>query len=557
MIVLEYLKKYLSKTRKYVFFYIVVTSVLWIIGIIVPYITGIYIDYLVSKSNISIILYFVLLLGIINIVNILIQYLTALFSTKLNNLLLYEICNDIYQKIFKTKLSVFKDKDNAYLVDQINNDSSTVVDFFSNNISNLVLQVITIIISGIIVLKADVLLCVIIFSLIPFYIFTYVVFRKKLYKANLKYKKEANEYYSKKVEQINKLVFIKKNVLFNEMNERLNKAFNSLFRVATSQVKTNYIFSNLNQFILIICYIFVIGIGGHKVVIGQMSIGQFTIINTYLSMIISSTSYLLSLASSYQETKVSIERLNDVMNSENDIYGSTTLEDLEKISIKQLGVKYSEESVFRDFSYDFFKGGIYGICGHNGSGKTTLLNTLIGLYSDLYTGEIAFNNCSIKDIDMLDMRRYRISYVEQNPEFLNLPIKEYLKFGITFSKEIASNQDELITAFGLEEIITKANLENILINENGSNFSGGEKQKLALIRALSKDSFLTILDEPTSALDSKSVSGLIEILTKQKSRRITIVVSHDQRLLAACDHILNIETQEERDDIGFHSYGVL
>ncbi|KTS69917.1 multidrug ABC transporter ATPase, partial [Paenibacillus jamilae] len=384
-----------------------------------------------------------------------------------------------------------------------------------------------------------------------------LVFRKKLYKANLKYKKEANEYYSKKVEQINKLVFIKKNVLFNEMNERLNKAFNSLFRVATSQVKTNYIFSNLNQFILIICYIFVIGIGGHKVVIGQMSVGQFTIINTYLSMIISSTSYLLSLASSYQETKVSIERLNDIMKSENDIYGSATLVELEKISIKKLGVKYSGESVFRDFSYDFSKGEIYGICGHNGSGKTTLLNTMIGLYSDLYTGEIAFNNCSIKDLDMLNMRRFKISYVEQNPEFLNLPIEEYLKFGINFSKETASNQNELINAFGLEGMITKSNLENILINENGSNFSGGEKQKLSLIRALSKDSFLTILDEPTSALDSKSVSGLVEILTKQKSRKITIVVSHDQRLLAACDHILNIEIQKERDDIGFHSYGVL
>ncbi|MDY8025817.1 ATP-binding cassette domain-containing protein, partial [Paenibacillus polymyxa] len=179
------------------------------------------------------------------------------------------------------------------------------------------------------------------------------------------------------------------------------------------------------------------------------------------------------------------------------------------------------------------------------------------LYSDLYTGEIAFNNCSIKDLDMLNMRRLKISYVEQNPEFLNLPIEEYLKFGITFSKETASNQNELINAFNLEEIITKSNLENIFINENGSNFSGGEKQKLSLIRALSKDSFLTILDEPTSALDSKSVSGLIEILTKQKSRRITIVVSHDQRLLAACDHILNIETQKERDDIGIHSYGVL
>lgn len=127
---------------------------------------------------------------------------------------------------------------------------------------------------------------------------------------------------------------------------------------------------------------FVIGIGGYKVLNDELSIGFFTIINTYFSMMINSTSYFLSLAGSFQDNKVSINRIRKIMDADNEIYGNNELYTLDQIKICNLSVKYNDYVVFDNLNYEFEKGKIYAICGHNGAGKTTLLNSIIGLYSD-------------------------------------------------------------------------------------------------------------------------------------------------------------------------------
>lgn len=136
---LQFIKPYLYILRKTVILYVCSTCILRVISLVTPYISGIYVDLLISRDSVNMILYFVLLIGIINIVNILFQYLTALIITRFNNSLSYEIYNNIFQKIFISKLSLFKDKDNSYLIDQINNDTNIIVTFCSDNISNLFL----------------------------------------------------------------------------------------------------------------------------------------------------------------------------------------------------------------------------------------------------------------------------------------------------------------------------------------------------------------------------------------------------------------------------------
>ena len=78
------------------------------------------------------------------------------------------------------------------------------------------------------------------------------------------------------------------------------------------------------------------------------------------------------------------------------------------------------------------------------------------------------------------------------------------------------------------------------INENGSNLSGGEKQKLSIVRALSKESFLILLDEPTSALDKDSIEKLMTLLKQRKTQAIILLVSHDQKVLEQCDEVIDI-----------------
>ena len=135
---------------------------------------------------------------------------------------------------------------------------------------------------------------------------------------------------------------------------------------------------------------------------------------------------------------------------------------------------------------------------------------------------------------MLQIRRQKISYVEQDPVLLNMSVEDYLHFGIDMCQSVTRNQRQLLALWDIDYLLTKE------LNENGSNLSGGEKQKLSIVRALSKDSFLILLDEPTSALDKNSIEKLMVLLNQRKDQAIILLVSHDHDVLEQCDEIIEI-----------------
>lgn len=534
--IFQFLKPYICKNKKHITFYILAAILLWAANLIIPYAFGIYIDYLVAKISVSILVTFVVVIAFVKGFQVLSTYITSLLSTKYNNTMVNQIHNDTYQRIFGSKLSNYINVDKSYLIDQIRTDSESLTQFFTNNVTNVVLQFITIVASGTIVFKSDKLLCGIIFCLVPIYVLIYVGVRKKMYAANSKFKDLVNEYFSKCAEQINKLEFVKRHVLMKEMYQRIQTIFQTLYGIVLILMKTDFLFRNLGEFVSVLCYIFVLGIGGYRVFQNELSIGHFTMINTYFTMIISSASYFLDIAKDYQQAKIAAERFAKINETDYELYGSRKIETLDRIELKSCSMSYcSDFTVFDQLSYDFEKGKIYGILGHNGAGKTTLLNCLIGLYNDLIVGDFLFDGIPILELDMPDLRRRQISLVEQFPEFLNLSIEEYLSLGVELDGEKKKWQEELIREFQLDQFIAHTD-----IKESGNNFSGGEKQKLSIVRALCKQGFLTILDEPTSALDHASVETLIRILQKQKRDTITLVVTHDIRILDICDETLDL-----------------
>ena len=109
----------------------------------------------------------------------------------------------------------------------------------------------------------------------------------------------------------------------------------------------------------------------------------------------------------------------------------------------------------------------------------------------------------------------------------NISVQNYLHFGVDYSELVGYNQSILLKMFELEYLLDKE------INENGSNLSGGEKQKLSIVRSLSKDSSLILLDE-------KSITTLIEYLELRKQQAIIVIVSHDSRILSSCDELVEM-----------------
>ena len=528
------IKQIAQSNYKLVISQIFIIFFLWAVGVVSPYLSGLYIDELIAGISFHSFVAFILIIAAANFLKIALRYLQSLVSTNLGQRMVHQINNILFQKIFTSNYAYYCNIDCAYYIDQINRDSNAVVNFLISNIFNFFLQAATIIASAVIVFQADKLLCVIILLLIPFYICTFLLNKNKMHTAKAALKQRLNQYASNCAEQINKLSYIKRNTLYHEMSERLTRSFNHLLSASLHSVSVDYLFTNLNQVVIILAYLCIIGIGGYKVTTGALSIGLFSVINTYFNMMISSVSYFVGIAGSYQDTKISFQRIQKILQTPDEDKGDLLPESIHQVEVKDFSLQYGSHVILNHCNVTFRTGCIYGLRGPNGTGKTTLLNALVGLFSGEVSGHIYYDGISTDQLDMPALRRKKISYIEQAPVLLNMSVRDYLHFGIEQNHAVSENQEHLLKVWDIDYLLDKE------MNENGSNFSGGEKQKLALVRALSKESSLILLDEPTSALDKSSTAKLIDLLQDMKSQAIIIVVSHDWDMLEHCDEVIDL-----------------
>lgn len=513
----------------FIFTYIAVLG----LQILVPYIGGCYIDSLLDEH--PAIILFVVGIGVLNFSSMLLDFCMTYVLTKLNNTFLYKICNSLFQIIYKLPLKYFRNQDAVFLTDQVTGDAATIAEFMLNGIPDLIYNIVLVLISAVIIFKVDIALGALIIFTIPIYFFTYKKLENKMYKNEQLYKIAGNDYTSKGTEQIRCTKFVKENSVEKEMEERFFVSFQSMLQCAIGQIKTQYLFSNLNRVIMTTCYLLIIGIGGYKVVTGHITVGFFTVINSYLTMIISATSDIIDFTGGVPEYRVAVDRMNNILSQDKTTQDNHNkdYDRIEKIELKNIQFSYDDNILFKEFNCVFEKNSIYGIIGENGVGKSSLLDAIIGLYSECCQGEILYNDKGIENYDMNQMIKTEISFLEQNSEKLNISAKEFLRFGIeNVNKE---KECSLISNFFEEGDILIEDLNNINL------CSGGEIEKLSLIRALQKEASLLILDEPTTGLDFISVKNLIRLLLKDKSKRITIIVTHDNRILEICDKVIEIK----------------
>ena len=176
--------------------------------------------------------------------------------------------------------------------------------------------------------------------------------------------------------------------------------------------------------------------------------------------------------------------------------------------------------------------------GISGSGKTTIVDLITGLITPT-RGNILISNQNLRNIDLRSLRS-KLGIVFQDSYLINDTIKANIALG---EKDIDKTKvkESLIKANAYEFVkkLNKGIDEKIL--ERGSRFSGGERQRLALARALYKDPSILIMDEPTSALDKNGEKIFLQSLKKITGTITIIIISHKENILKSCDRVIKID----------------
>lgn len=531
---LKLIYSYLKKYKLYVLLYISFYLILWAISTMYPFYFGKYIDYLSLKPDKHLAYFYPKILLTFILIQIFITYFRNMVIVALKTKLTFDLNIDVFEHVKKLPLSYFIKVDSAYLTQKITSDSITVISF-AEKLLDLILQIFTILFSLYYTINASKKITFIILLLVPINIMLVLIFKKPLYNYSYDFLEKQNSFFGKLNAQLNNIKFIKLNPFFKVLEKQLRNNFQHVFKSGMAYTRISSLYESCTSLTRQIPMIILLFIGSIEIIGHKLTIGKFTAINSYFSMLLGSINFLLSFNKYYQDTKVSYNRLNDIRTKESENNGVIELSDVENIELNDLSFIINEKYIIKNFNYKFTKGKFYVIKGKNGTGKTTLVSLIINLFNN-YSGNIYFNSIDIKLLDMYEIRRKLISVVEQEPTLLN----EDIITNITFGLEI-NNLNEIKThckSFNIEHL-----LDNSLQNNKTSDItclSGGEKQKVALIRALIKNPRVLILDEPSSALDEKSSKILINTIHKLKSDKIIIAISHDNYFIAQADEIIDL-----------------
>lgn len=537
--IFSFFYNYLNGFRLILVLYIGLSIINSGISIILPQISGRLIDYLVDSTTSSLIIRFTLLFLGISIIKLIVEFLSDRICLILQTKISFKLNRHIISHIQRLPFSFFHHQDLTSLTKKVNVDSNTIVSFCIGTIQNMIINAFVLFMGFFMIWDFSALIVFVLICLIVIYFFSYMLMSKKVYSANYEYKEIQALFFSRLHEQLKNIEFLKLQALMSSFHLRLESALDQLYAAASRNQIVMFLFSSLDKLLKLSSNIIIFVIGGNAVIKGTMTIGHFTIITSYCALMLNSIRYFFNLGKNTQTTLVSYNRLKEILDKPAESNGKVVIHEINTIRIQGLSFSYDKEPILQDVSLELNRGKVYALVGNNGSGKSTLMKIVSGLYVNEMSGHISINDILIDEIDMYSLRASAYGISEQEPLLIN----DTIEYNLYFNKE-KSNRDlelfnKLVTLLGLTEFFNRQhNGLNTMINERNDNLSGGEKQKLSLLRSFLKDPQVLILDEPTSALDSDSKARLIEYINSMREKKITIVISHDMDLIKIADHII-------------------
>lgn len=533
-------KKFIKKYRVMLYMYFICGILSSIVSVILPMMTGVFIDLIVYNTSKNYLKSYFYLFLILNLGKFILEYVSKLNYVKIQTNGAYDLNYYILNHMKNLPISFFNNKDTVYLNQRINHDSNNIIDFYISFILNICVNIINILFSIVVIyMISKYILCVLI-ALTIIYMLLYSKFKIKIFKSNLEFKEKQADLFSKLNDQLKNITFIKIHNLSENFGERLNKSYSKLYDKAINKQKLECSFTFFDEIVSMCAQLTVLVLGLIGISKGTITVGILTISISYFNSILKSVKYFYEFGKLYQVNLVSYNRINELLNIEAQYNGSKKLPCIYSICIEDLQFKNNGRNIFNNLNLAFQKGYIYTLTGRNGAGKSTLMKLLTGMYINEYTGNINYNGIDINNIDMKHMREKFLSVTEQEPLLLNDTILNNLVVNLDYYDE--DKLKDLINILNLKEYIDSKPLGiNSVINTDSTNLSGGEKQKIAIIKSLMKKSDVIILDEPTSALDKKTILSLKNYLTLIKKNKIILIITHDNTLYDISDIRINID----------------
>lgn len=534
-------------SKQSIFFIILASLFLVIPGLVIPSFLKVFIDkYLVNNFSGFVMPLLLIMAGIL-IVNSLLVYIQQYFLLKLETKLALATSSKFLWHVFHLPIAFFTQRYSGEIGNRVSlNDK--VAKLLSGDLANAALNVIVVIFYALLMFSYDIILTLvgITMAVINIVILQYVSRARK--DGNRQLTNETGKLLGTTTSGISMIETLKAS---GRENDFFTNWIGYLAKVTNAQQELGWLSTRLNTIPPLLTSLTtsaILGIGALRIMDGQMTLGALVAFTYLMNNFINPVNQLVSVGAMLHETESDMGRIDDVMNYEvdNQFREENTVKPESSTQNKLVGYFEMDNVTFgynptippliEKFSLKLKPGSRVALVGGSGSGKSTVAKIASGLY-DPWDGKVLLDGRSRKEIPR-NIITESLSVIDQDVLVFNGTINENIAFWDTLIPEkniVQSARDAAIH----DVIAARNDAYDSKVMEGGANFSGGQRQRLEIARALVSNPSILVMDEATSALDPATEKMVMDNIKKRGCT--CLIVAHRLSTIMDCDEIIVME----------------
>ncbi|WP_417857186.1 ABC transporter ATP-binding protein [Xanthomarina gelatinilytica] len=479
---------------------------------------------------------------------ILVQAVTSFLLTKILSVqaqyLISELRAQVQKKVLSLPIGFFDNTKSGELVSRIMTDVEGVRNLIGTGLVQMVGGSLTAVIS--LILLINISWSMTLFVLVPVAIFGYIALKAFGYiRPIFRTRGVINAQVTGRLTET--LAGVRVIKAFNaeaQENKTFEVGVERLFQNVKKSLTATAFMTSSSTFLLGIASTGIMGIGGYKIMTGDLTVGDFLSFTLLLGFMIAPIVQMSNIGSQLTEALAGLDRTEELMNmtAEEDLeHRTVTLDKINgDLEFHEVSFEYEEgKEVLHNISFQAPSGSVVALVGSSGSGKSTIAG-LAATFLNPKSGKVTIDQQDLSKVNLSSYRQH-LGVVLQDEFLFEGTIRE----NILFPKPDATDaqlQHAVNAAYVNEFTDRFENGLDTLIGERGVKLSGGQRQRLAIARAILADPKIIILDEATSNLDTESEGLIQKSLTELTKNRTTLVIAHRLSTIKKADQILVIES---------------